>query len=268
MIINQNTQKKALVTAFLILIIFGLSGWLISEIKPKFLTNTGWFLLLITIGLIIWSSRHIEKKSTTKQWLGIAIILCVILIFNYSSCSRKDQIDTSGPKDLKKLEQTENIKAPAPLRNPSIMTKTDFGRIVRYTAQERDGVKLYNMTNNGDQYEIALIGKEGIVDNPKTREIWPVWGADRFLRGWKKYFPYERMGIMPNAIVIIFGGKPRTVPMDNRHILTFPRGKRTMVVTSPGGPMYLWCHEPIVNGSDYCFTNNDGSSVLQVTKLT
>ena len=268
MMINQGTQKKVLVTVFLILIIFGLSGWLISEIKPKFLTNTGWFLLLVTIGLIIWRGRHIEKKSTTKRWLGVAVVLCVILIFNYSSCSRKNRIDTLSPKDQKETEQAKNncLKTPIPAPNPSIVTETDWGRLVRFTAREHKGIAGYKTTRRGDRFKISRIDRQGIIDNVKG-QMWPVWGADRYLRGWRKHFLYPNIAT-PNTVLVLFGKPGNTRIQD---IFKFPRNRTEIIVESPrdGAPLILYYHEAMIlqNGRYPYYDNNEGYFTFQIEKL-
>lgn len=229
---------------------------LLSNLGIQLNSEAAFWLLLTIIAFFIIAIAIPKEYRKYVRWFAILFLL---LTFTANFC-KKDTPDTKNSGNSVPITSQKPVVA----QNLSVVTKTDWGKLVRFTGREPDGVQLYETTQKGDLFKIALIGEPGIVDN-RAGKIWPIWGADKFDLRWKKYFLYESKDIKPNAIIVMFG-RPGTAKME--HVCTFDKGETEILIESPedGLPLYLYYHEPIVEGSFYCFKNNRGYTTLQITK--
>lgn len=251
------SKGKWILVACLMLIIL-LIRTLLSNIGIQLSAEAEiWLLLAIATFFVV----NIIVPKDYRRWVKIVPILFLALTLSSNYC-KKDQKDNTPNSNSANQGNSVQITVP---ENPSVVTETDWGRLVRFTGREPDGVELYKTTSRGEQFKITLIGEPGIVDN-QSGKIWPIWGADAFAPKWRRYFLYESLNIKPNAIVVMFG-KPGTAKME--HVCTFDKGETEIIVESPedGLPLYLYYHEPLVKNSFYCFKNNRGYTNLQIEKL-
>lgn len=256
--INEDTQKRVLISFLLILLIFGGIGWLIVLTEWISLANVGWFLLLITIGLAIWIGRHITSKST-KKWLRLIIVLCIALILNYISWyqdnddKKKSKTSETPGKSVKITSQKPTV-----LTNPSEVASRSWGKLVHFTGYEPDGIKLCegNENINYRKLKIKLIGGPGILDHAGGY-MWPIWGADGFIKPeYRKDFFYPDVA-PPNAVLVVLG-KPGDAPAEN--VFRFKEGETEMTIEAPGDlPVYLYYHELRTKVGDR-YPSNDNNS--------
>ncbi len=149
--------------------------------------------------------------------------------------------------------------------NPSKVANRSWGKLVKFTGWEPNGVKLCEANENINyrKLKIELIGGPGIIDNTRG-DKWPIWGADGFAGSkYQKDFLYPDVAT-PNAVLMILG-KPGDAPVEN--VFRFEKDETEMTIKTPGDlPIYLYYHElRTKTGNRYpCHDNNRGYFTFQV----
>jgi len=259
----MTNRKTVLMRWFFVSLIYGLVAFLISRVAPNFLLGAGFIWLLITIILIVHTN---SASAEAKKYLTISIVACVFIALTYSACFQSCRRKIEKKLNSETIAQAQSGNSVKILTGLSQVQKTSWGRLVKFTGRDPDGVIGYE-TTKATKYSIRLIGGPGITDNNQGEKL-PIWGADGFAKGWEQYFLYPEVAT-PNSVLIVFG-----IPGDARikNVHKFSKGKTELIVQSPGNvPLVLYYHEAnIVNqdGEYPYFQNNHGYFTFEVEEIS